>query len=55
LGHVVDVVATDLEKVQAVKEWTVPRDLCELWVFLDLIGYYRQHIPGCAGMAQHLN
>jgi len=52
---VVDGVATDPEKVQAVKEWTVPHDLCELWVFLGLIGYYRQYIPGCAGMAQHLN
>jgi len=32
LGHVVgrDGVATDLEKVQAVKAWAVPRDLPEL-------------------------
>jgi len=40
LGHVIgrDGVTTDLEKVQAVEEWTVPRDLCELQAFLGLVG-----------------
>jgi len=44
LGHVVghDSVGTDLEKVQAVKEWTVPQDLSELRTFLGMVGYYRQ-------------
>jgi len=44
LGHVVgrDGVATDPEKVQAVKEWAVPRDLSDLRAFLGLVGYYRQ-------------
>jgi len=57
LGHVVgcDGVATDPEKVQAVKEWTVLRDLSELHAFLGLVGYYRQYIPGFAGVAQPLN
>jgi len=57
LGHVFgrDGVATDPEKVQAVKEWAVPRDLPELCAFLGLVGYYRQYIPGFAGVAQPLN
>jgi len=57
LGHVVsrDGVATDPEKVQAVKEWAIPRDLSELRAFLGLVGYYRQYIPGFAGVAQPLN
>jgi len=50
-----DGVATDLEKVQAVKEWAVPRDFLELCAFLGLVGYYRQYIPGFAGVAQPLN
>jgi len=42
LGHVVgrDGVAIDPEKVQAVKEWAVPRDLPELCAFPGLVGYY---------------
>jgi len=57
LGHVVgrDGVATDPEKVQAVKEWIVPRDLTELRAFLGLVGYHRQYIRGFTGVAQPLN
>jgi len=57
LGHVVDCdgVATNPEKVQAVKEWAVLRDLPELRAFLGLVRYYRQYIPGFAGVAQPLN
>jgi len=56
LGHVVgrDRVTTDPEKVQAVNEWAVPRDLPELRAFLGLVRYYRQYIPGFAGVAQPL-
>jgi len=57
LGHVAgpDGVATDPEKVQAVKEWAVPRDLPELRAFLGLVGYYQQYIPGFTRVAQPLN
>jgi len=50
-----DEVATDPEKVQAVKEWTVSRDLPELQAFLGLVGYYWQYVPGFAGVTQPLN
>jgi len=57
LGHVVgrDGVATDPEKVQAVRDWAVPVDLPELQAFLGLVGYYRQYIPDFTGIAQPLN
>jgi len=57
LGHVVgrDGVATDPEKVRAVRHWAVPIDLPELQAFLGLVGYYRQYIPDFAGMVQRLN
>jgi len=57
LSHEVgrDGVATNPEKVQAVKGWAVPHDLSELQAFLGLVGYYRQYIPGFAGVAQPLN
>jgi len=57
LGHVVgrDGVATDPEKVQAVKEWALPHDFPELRTFLGLVGYYWQYIPGFAGVAQPVN
>jgi len=53
VGH--DRVATDPEKVQAVKQWAFPQDLSKLRAFLGLIGYYRQYVPGFAGVAQPLN
>jgi len=57
LGHVVgrDEVATDPEKVRAVRDWAVPVDLRELRAFLGLVGYYCQYIPDFAGIAQSLN
>jgi len=57
LGHVVgrDGITTNPEKVRAVEEWTVPRDLPERRAFLCLVGYYRQYIPGFSGVAQPLN
>jgi len=57
LGHVVgrDGVATDPEKVRAVRDWAIPVDLSELQALLGLVGYYRQYIPDFAGIAQPLN
>jgi len=57
LGHVVsrDRVATDLKKVQAVRDWAVPLDFHELQVFLELVWYNRQYIPDFARIVQPLN
>ncbi|XP_073153203.1 uncharacterized mitochondrial protein AtMg00860-like [Henckelia pumila] len=48
LGHIIskDGVEVDPCKVQAVKEWFVPRNASEIRSFLGLAGYYRKFIKG---------
>ena len=57
LGHIVSAtgVATDPEKVVAVKEWPRPQGIKQLQAFLGTVGYYRQYIPGFATIAQPLH
>jgi len=57
LGHVVGQtgVATDPEKVRAVRDWAVAVYFPELRAFLGLVRYYRQYVPNFAGIAQPLN
>ena len=56
LGHVVssDGVATDPEKVEAVGDWPVPKDLSELRFFLGTVGYYRRYVESFATIAKPL-
>jgi len=46
LGHVIEngVVAMDVDKVQAVQDWPLPRSIKALRGFLGLTGYYRRFI-----------
>ncbi|XP_073119566.1 uncharacterized protein [Henckelia pumila] len=48
LGHIISKsgVEVDPSKVQAVKEWSVPRNTSEIRSFLGLAGYYRKFIKG---------
>ena len=57
LGHIVSAtgVATDPEKVVAVKEWPRPQGIKQLQAFLGTVGYYRQYIPGFGTVAQPLH
>ena len=50
LGHVVLVegVATDPAKTEAVLQWPTPRMLKDLRSFLGFASYYRQFVPGFA-------
>jgi hypothetical protein len=48
-------VATDPDKIQAVKEWPVPSDLKKLRGFLGLSGYYRKFIKNCGTISKPLS
>jgi len=48
-------VATDPDKVRAIKDWVTPQDLTGLRAFLGLVGNYRQYMPDFARIAQPLN
>ena len=57
LGHVVseEGVQTDPEKIEAVKDWRVPRSAKEVKSFLGLASYYRRFIKGFAAIARPLH
>ena len=46
LGHIIpeEGVAVDLNKIEAIKEWTTPRNAEEVRSFMGLVGYYRKFI-----------
>ncbi|XP_073120101.1 uncharacterized protein [Henckelia pumila] len=53
LGHIISKngVEVDPSKVQAVKEWSIPRIASEIRSFLRLAGYYRKFIKGFSSIA----
>ena len=56
LGHMcATTVATDPEKVAAVKDWLRPQEIKQLQAFLETVGYYRQYISGFATVVQPLH
>lgn len=55
LGHVISQQGVfDQEKVRAMKEWSIPKNLRELRGFLGLTEYYRKFIANYARIAQPL-
>jgi hypothetical protein len=48
LGHIIseEGITVDLEKVEAIREWSVPRNVVEVKSFMGLAGYYRRFIAG---------
>ncbi|XP_073025202.1 uncharacterized mitochondrial protein AtMg00860-like [Primulina eburnea] len=52
-GHIIssDYVEVDPSKVEAVKEWPVPKTITEIRSFLGLAGYYRKFIKGFSSIA----
>ena len=57
LGHVVSGagIATDPEKVQAVREWPTPKSVTEVQSFLGLAGYYRRFVRSFSDVARPLH
>ena len=57
LGHIVSAegIATDPEKIAAIKQWPVPQNLKQLQAFLGTAGYYRQYLPEFATVAKPLH
>ena len=57
LGHIVsqDGVATDPEKVEAVRNWPSPKCVQEVRSFLGFVGYYRRFCPDFATISRPLN
>ena len=48
LGHVVtkEGISVDPEKIRAIKDWSVPKDVTDVRYFMEIIGYYRRFIEG---------
>lgn len=37
-------VVVDLEKIRAIMEWHVPKDVHDIWSFIGINGYYKRFI-----------
>jgi hypothetical protein len=48
LGHIIskDGIAVDSKKIEAIREWSAPKNVTEVRSFMDLAGYYRRFIEG---------
>ena len=57
LGHIVSSkgIETDPKKVEAVKNWTVPKTVTDVRSFLGFTNHYRRFIKGYANVARPLN
>ena len=57
LGHIVlsKGIETDPKKVDAVRNWTVPKTVTDVRSFLGLTNHYRRFIKGYANVAKPLN
>jgi hypothetical protein len=53
LGHIISKygIAVDPKKVEAIREWSAPRNVTEFRSFMGLVGYYRRFIGGFSKIA----
>ena len=53
LGHIIskDGIAIDTEKIEAIREWSVPKNVTEVRSFMGIAGYYISFIVGFSRIA----
>jgi hypothetical protein len=53
LGHIIskDGIVVDPEKIEAIREWSMPKNVTEVISFMVLAGYYRRFIEGFSRIA----
>ena len=53
LGHVVtkEGILVDPEKIKAIEEWPVPKDVTDIQSFMGITSYYRRFIEGFSRIA----
>jgi hypothetical protein len=53
LGHVISAegIAVDPEKIRAIMEWPIPKDVVDIRSFMGITGYYRRFIEGFSKIA----
>ena len=40
-------ISVDPEKIKAIEEWPVPKDITDIWSFMGITGYYRRVFKNC--------
>ena len=57
LGHVVtgSTIAPDPRKLEAVKEWPVPKSVSDVRIFLGFASVFRRFVPHYTNIARHLD
>jgi hypothetical protein len=53
LGHIIseEGIAVDLEKIEAIRGWSSPKNVTKFRSFMGLAGYYRRFIVGFSKIA----
>ena len=53
LGHVVskDKISVNPDKIKAIIEWSVPKNVTDIRSFMEITGYYRKFIEGFSKIA----
>ena len=53
LAHIIskDGIVVDPEKIEAIREWLIPKNVIEVTSFMRIVGYYRRVIAGFSSIA----